>query len=261
MKIRFLLIFISLLGFQSKGQIDPEFISYLVISDLNSEHHSYLNEFEKKYGLSDSLIFYKTKFSLYTNQYDSFESLFSKCALCLKDTSFVNYSTSHLIKYSLSNTLRIWKIDSINGLGLARNSLLRRSYDLSVNPNLNSSFLPKDLSYHFLEYKDAYNKKAWVAGLLSTVIPGAGKLYIGRTNSFLGAFALNLAHGIIAYEAINKKGIKHPYSIISTGVFGVFYLSNIFGSVHDLKRVRNEKRKHFLYEVADYQSAGLFLYE
>ena len=65
----------------------------------------------------------------------------------------------------------------------------------------------------------------------------------------------------VKIESIKKLGFKNAYSIVSTGAFGVFYMSNIIGVVHDLKRIKNEKKKHFLYEVANYQSVGFDLYE
>ena len=260
MKISVVLFFIF--GcFQSKAQINQNFINYLVLSDLHTEHATYLNSIEQDFGKTDSLSFYKSKFLLLTNQYDLFQQELSGCNLCFNDTSLLNYSASHLMKFSIEKTNKLWAIDSLKGKGITQASLLKKSYELTLNPKSDASFLPEDLQFHFNEFKTVNNKKAWVGGLLSAIIPASGKLYIGRTNSFLGAFLINVAHGIIAYEAISRKGINNPYSIVSTCVFGVFYLSNIFGTAHDLKRIRNEKRKHFLYEVADYQSADLFFYE
>lgn len=261
MKIKVVVFFLFLNCFASQAQLNKDFINYLVLSDFHAEHQTYLKSIENDFGETDSLSYYKSKFLLLTNQYDLFQQEVGSCKLCLSDTSLLNYSASHLIRLSIKKTNEFWRMDSLNGKGITGNSILKKSYELSLNPKSDASFLPEDLLFHFNEFKTAYNKKAWVGGLLSTVIPASGKLYIGRTNSFLGAFLINVAHGIIAYEAINRKGIENPYSIVSTGVFGVFYLSNIFGTVHDLKRIKNEKRKHFLYEVADYQSADLFLYE
>ncbi len=261
MRTRLVYFFFFLVCFQARSQVNSEFVDYLVISELNKEHKTYLDQLTLDFGETDSVRYYKTKFDLLTNNYDSFQNEFNSCKLCWKDTSLINYSSIHLIRFSIERANKFWKADSTYGSFVSKNSILRKSYNLSLNPKLDDSFLPYELKFHFQEYKSAYNKKAWVAGLLSAAIPASGKLYIGRGNSFFGAFALNVVHGIILYEAINRKGIEHPYTIVSAGFFGVFYFSNIFGTIHDLKRVKNERRKHFLYEVADYQSADLYLYE
>ena len=261
MRTRLVYFFLFLVCLQVRSQVNSDFVDYLVISELNNEHKAYLNQLTLEFGQTDSVKYYKTKFDLLTNDYDLFQTGFNKCRLCWKDTSLINYSSSHLIRFSIERAVKFWEADSTFGSYVSKNSILNRAYNLSLNPNLDESFFPDELLFHFLEYKSAYNKKAWIAGLLSAVIPASGKLYIGRGNSFFGAFALNVVHGVILYEAINRKGIEHPYSIVSAGFFGVFYFSNIFGTIHDLKRVKNERRKHFLYEVADYQSADLYLYE
>ena len=261
MKIRIILFFLLFFGFYANSQVNIDFVNYLVQSDFQAEHKTYLDSLESKYGKTDSISFFRTKFLLFQNQYDSFQKEYNKCKLCFTDSLFLNYSSSHLIKSSIARADLFWTSDSLYGLNKSQNSILKKSYRLSLNPKIDASFLPNELSLHFNEYKKAYYKKAWVAGLMSALIPASGKLYVGRDNSFLGSLLLNVAHGIIAYEAINKKGISNPYSIVSTSIFGVFYLSNIFGSAHDLKRVKNEKRKHFLYEVANYQSTDLYLYE
>ena len=114
-------------------------------------------------------------------------------------------------------------MDSANGLGITRTSLLKKSFDLISNSSLNREFLPYELEVHYNEYAFVNQKKAWIAATLSTAIPGLGKLYIGRPNSFFGSFVTNVFYGIAAFESINKLGFKNAYSIVSTGAFGVFF--------------------------------------
>jgi len=261
MKISQIIFVVLSISIRLNAQINSQFINHLVIADQHKEHFTYLNSVDSSHGLSDSLIYYRVKYHLLLEDYDSFQNEIVNCTLCFQDSSLLNYSATKLFKYSISATEQLWKLDSTRGIGLSRASLLKKSFDLIQNPNVSKEFLPYELEVHFNEYAFANKKKAWIAASLSTVIPGLGKIYIGRPNSFMGSFISNVFYGITAFESINKLGVKNMYSLISTSAFGVFYLSNVIGVVHDLKRIKNEKKKHFLYEVANYQSSGFHLYE
>ena len=261
MKISSIIFVVLSISIRLNAQINSQFIHHLVLADQHKEHLTYLNSIDSSYGLSDSLTYYRVKYHLLLKDYGSFQNEIKNCTLCFQDSSLLNYSATKLFKHSIRATEQLWKLDSIRGIGISRRSLLKKSFDLIQNPNISKEFLPYELEVHFNEYAFVNKKKAWIAGSLSTAIPGLGKLYIGRPNSFVGSFISNVFYGITAFESINKLGIQNAYSLISTGAFGVFYLSNIIGVVHDLKRIKNEKKKHFLYEVATYQSAGIYLYE
>ena len=261
MKISSVIFIVLSISIRLNSQINSEFIHHLVLSEQNKEHSTYLNSIANKYGVSDSLTYYKVKYHLLINDYGSFQNEIRNCILCFQDSSFLNYSTSKLLKHSISATEKFWEIDSANGLGISHTSMLKKSFDLINNSGLNKDFLPYELEVNYNEYASVNQKKAWIAATLSAAIPGLGKIYIGRSNSFFGSFVSNIFYGITAFESINKLGFKNAYSLVSTGAFGVFYLSNIIGVIHDLKRIKNEKKKHFLYEVANYQSVGFDLYE
>lgn len=261
MKISLIIFFAFTISIRLNAQINSSFINHLVFSDLNHEHLTYLNSLRLNYGPSDSLNYYMAKYYLLQEDYVSFEKELINCKVCFKDSSLLNYSTSHIVKQSIFSVEKIWEIDETYGNSLTKSSMLKKSYDLIKDNKLKANFLPYELEVHFNEYKLVERKKAWVAAGLSIVIPGSGKLYIGRPNSFFGSLVSNVIYGIIAYESVNKLGIKNPYSIVSSSAFGVFYLSNIIGVVHDLKRIKTEKKKHFLYEAAIYQSSGIYLYE
>jgi len=243
----------------SYSQISSAFIKHLVVYDLNTEHNSYLNSFSDSTNI-DSLGYFKLKFNLLNSKYDVFLDNVSVNPDFLNDSSLLDYSTGHLLKWSILKTKSLIQIDSLFGRNYLNNSLIKKSLLLVEDKTLSADFLPSSLRIHFDEFEKTRNKKAWVGGVLATVLPGAGKLYIGRGKSFLGSLMVNAFYGATAYESIHKFGIKNPYSILATGVFSAFYLSNIYGTVFDLKRIKIENKKHFLYEVADYQSSGIYLY-
>lgn len=78
-------------------------------------------------------------------------------------------------------------------------------------------------------------KKPFLAGLLSSILPGSGKAYTGRWKD--GIFSLILV-GTTAWQAsrfISRKGILNPGSIFFSGFAVGLYAGNIYGSVKSAK--------------------------
>ncbi len=96
-------------------------------------------------------------------------------------------------------------------------------------------------------------KKPWLAGTMSTLVPGLGKVYTGYYKDGIIAF---LVTGISAFQAIrgyNSKGLNSGIFILYSGVFTGFYLGNIYGSI---KSARQKNRK--LNEVIDQKTKAVF---
>ncbi|MFC1733822.1 tol-pal system YbgF family protein [candidate division KSB1 bacterium] len=89
------------------------------------------------------------------------------------------------------------------------------------------------------------NRSPFLAGLYSSIIPGAGKVYVGKTMEGISSFLIVGALGIYTYESYRIGGIKNFKTIIFGSVFSVFYVGNIWGSVLSLKRKNDE----FKYEM------------
>lgn len=89
--------------------------------------------------------------------------------------------------------------------------------------------------------EEALNFKAKsmvVSGILSGIIPGAGKIYAGEKGAGISSFLILAGLGGIAAENIIKSGIESWNSIFFTGLFSIFYLGNIYGSVISIKTYR-----------------------
>lgn len=74
-------------------------------------------------------------------------------------------------------------------------------------------------------------KSKFLAGVTSTLIPGTGKIYVGKVGD--GLFSL-LMIGLYSWQAIdgfNKKGARSIKGWIYGSLGTVFYLGNIYGSV------------------------------
>ncbi len=84
------------------------------------------------------------------------------------------------------------------------------------------------------------NKSPIIAGVLSSVIPGLGKVYANRLGEGVSAFLITTTMGLVAFENYRKDGWKDPKTILFSSLFSVFYIGNIWGSVLSVKLVKDE---------------------
>ena len=74
------------------------------------------------------------------------------------------------------------------------------------------------------------SKSPLLAGVLSTFLPGTGRLYVGRPNdAILTVFLLGLM-GWQAYDGFSENGRSSRKSWTLGTLGGIFYLGNIYGS-------------------------------
>jgi tetratricopeptide (TPR) repeat protein len=83
-------------------------------------------------------------------------------------------------------------------------------------------------------------KSPVVAGLMSAIIPGSGKMYAGKLGQGVITLIQNAALGFQAYEAYRKDGWKSPRFFLYSGLFSFFYVGNIWGSVLTVNIRRQE---------------------
>ncbi len=85
-------------------------------------------------------------------------------------------------------------------------------------------------------------KSGFVAGSLSAVFPGLGKIYAGYPYEGLTAFGQCLVLGLQTVEAysLNPKVSRNERFWFFGGVFAVFYVGNIWGSSLKIKIRRRE---------------------
>jgi hypothetical protein len=254
-----LVLFICVLPFLTFGQrnseckVDKTFLNYLGKNELNSELNTYLTYRFLDFSNQDSVAFFKCKLNLQTNNLHSFYNNYSlNKSLFSSDTSAMLIASTKYLTAPNSVALSWFSQDSSMFIG-ANSVTTYNAFKLSKDPlNLSPEFLPSELRTHFDSYHKYYKRKPIIAAGLSMVVPGLGKLYNGRSRGFWPSFVTNVIYGLQTAENLKVLGVKHPYTIFTLGVFSVFYLSNIYGSFHDLKQVKIEKRKSFLHEVADY---------
>lgn len=99
-----------------------------------------------------------------------------------------------------------------------------------------SSIEPRDdITYNLMKFtiagQNLPHKSKTLAGLYSTIIPGLGKLYCGRTVDALQSFFSTTILGWQAYDGFHKDGVSSMKGWIFGTIGGLFYLGNIYGSV------------------------------
>ncbi len=80
------------------------------------------------------------------------------------------------------------------------------------------------------ELPDYKEISPWLAGAMSAVIPGSGKIYAGDLRSGVSTFLIVGALGAMAAESWAKLGVKDWRTITLSSLFGLFYTANIYGS-------------------------------
>ncbi len=94
--------------------------------------------------------------------------------------------------------------------------------------------------HYALELQRTDRKSPFVAALMSAVVPGSGKLYAGRRGSGISSFLQVAVFGGIFAESLTRAGPRHPRTWASGSAFGLFYVSNIWGSAIAVRITQEE---------------------
>jgi hypothetical protein len=147
------------------------------------------------------------------------------------------------VEQSDNETLNELRRFELAGIALANGY---RSYYDSVSPSLAfSEPLLAAEALNLQKYRVALDrnkrKSPFVAGLLSTVVPGLGKVYAGNNGQALASFLTCGLMGAITVENSYRLGMKHPQTLFFGSLFTVFYIGNIWGSAVSVQLVKIEK--------------------
>jgi hypothetical protein len=115
--------------------------------------------------------------------------------------------------------------------------------------------LPYEVSKSYSAYQKVMKKSSFVAGTLSMVLPGTGKMYYGQRRQGWNALFANVVLGIQAYESYRKAGIQSARFITFGSLFSLFYIGNIYGTVKGLKKSRADHKRQLHYEISNYYFA------
>ncbi len=129
-------------------------------------------------------------------------------------------------------------------------------YDKISLPDTNILFKPFHDSVHtrlakfYKQKKYPQYKSPTAAAVLSSVIPGAGKIYTGEIGDAVAAF---LSTAALAYLAVSNFNAEHKFrGWLFTGLTAVFYGGNIYGSAAAAQIYNARIRFNFENEVKLY---------
>lgn len=82
----------------------------------------------------------------------------------------------------------------------------------------------------FYDWKeDPPYKNSVIAGIMSAIVPGSGKIYAGETSDGIVAFLTTAVFSFIAYD--NFRANHNTRAWVWTSVAALFYAGNVYGSI------------------------------
>ncbi|MDA3893157.1 MAG: hypothetical protein PF517_15960 [Salinivirgaceae bacterium] len=237
-----------------------QFIDYLVASQQNTEALYLINRYINTSAFkikADSMHFLKGK-ALYNQQLlhessNAFSKVSPKFTNYLPAKLLQAYEYTHigdskkseqildslecsdpliseLIKFEKASIYILnSNMDAFNKYQTIQDTSFNQLYDAQLKLN--------DYAFRIQHHK---TKSPLIAGLMSAVIPGSGKMYTGKIGEGISTLLGMSVLGAITYENYSKVGISNYKTILFGSLFTVLYAGNIFGSVYSVKVYRNE---------------------
>lgn len=233
-----------------------EFVRYLQKNKQTEDAYYLLHNINVSHS-SDSLSLMEVKLLLNLNQHKKADSLLqglantsklspeSECRYTLiKNHIHLLESDSSVIETPpCAHTIHreVWRIQLLAKALLHKNT---EEFDMIFNSGKNFDPTLSLIEFSLYVQKEEIlrypRKKKVMAGLISALLPGAGKLYAGKPHEALNAFLPVVFNGAQAAEGYYYKKFKSPHFYIFTSIGTVFYASNIIGSARAAARKNDE---------------------
>ena len=92
-------------------------------------------------------------------------------------------------------------------------------------------------------------KSPFVGGLLTAVVPGAGRFYAGKRGQGIYSFVITSFLALQTWESYRKSGPESPRFIIYGSLLTAFHIGNIWGSALSVKNYQNEYNEAANYSI------------
>ncbi len=254
---------------QSKPSLtnDLGFINHLMdIQEYDAALHL-LNKYHAKSGkLADTCnylygwSYYNKKqmdsASYYLNKVSNKSENFNKSAFFASfcKTTYSDYDSAKIIINKINENnkniieLKNFQLSAIALLerDLQKFDLHSKQYTYKYYPLVKAEQNMMNYSHEIKEFKP---RSMFMAGLLSSIVPGLGKIYIGKYGEGTAAFLMVSIMGIVTYENYKKDGILDPKTLIFGSMFATYYIGNIWGSSIGVKLKRDEFYNEINYKI------------
>jgi uncharacterized membrane protein len=117
---------------------------------------------------------------------------------------------------------------------------------------LDDNLLDKGLLDLYHESSTLKYKSRFLAGSLSAVVPGLGKVYTGRWKDAFVSLLFVAGTGFQAYRAFSEKGVESVYGWIMGTLSLGFYIGNIYGSAKSARLYNNNQNLQYREKVIDH---------
>lgn len=196
--------------------------AYYSLKNLEQSTRSLLNV-----GKASSF-YMKSRFFAGYNQV--FLKNYAEARKIIGEINLQDETTLSLVNFELSG------IDMLHGNWSAATEHLKQ-----VNPTIATiNQQVANLGQICMEQETHRSKSPLLAGVMSGIIPGSGKIYAGKTGEGIAAMIATTGFGLIAWENYRKLGIGNMKTIFFGSIFAANYVSNIYGSVVSVRIIKNE---------------------
>jgi TM2 domain-containing membrane protein YozV len=264
MNCKFIFFYLSFTLFQffanAQSAIESDFVKHLSQEKMRLEMQQYIHD--KVHDDTMQFTYYMAK---YAAQFDT-------------DSSFLDWYHQSYLRFQ-EDTLALGFV-SCRMLRKIRQQNVSAKWFATIKLSLTSSPLNDLVAVYFIKdkspksivvrdypallqaslkkYKYSASKNPTKAALLSAVVPGLGKMYIGKFKLGMNVFILNSIFSYQTYESIHRFGMKHPISMINVILTSFFYAANIYGSYRDARFFKQERLQQFYEDAADYYGGQYF---
>jgi hypothetical protein len=161
---------------------------------------------------------------------------------------------SEKLFYSLQpadSLLKELKYLELSGIALLKRDLeLFEDLHEQMNYNFYQLETSKDKLFTYYEDLRDFNAKSpALAGIMSAIIPGSGKMYTGKVGEGITSLLGLTVLGFITYENYKKAGPANYKTITFGSLFALFYTANIYGSIISVKVYRDEFNKRYDHKI------------
>lgn len=251
----------SSLAYGQSWSEEIKFANYLIKQELNYEAITQLKlmlDIAPDRSCTDSLYFLIGKRHYWEKELDQSIAAFQQFnnpdySFFDESRYFMGLNLAYQSKYERAiasvkmATATEHKTVAFQKLQLAAYSLLIRDFDgfLGYSKGFEGVYFEfaeeeQSLLQTYLQIKKRGNKSALLAAGMSAILPGSGKIYAGKAGEGIFNMAVAALFVVQGLEAYNKAGADSPRFIVSSAMFGAFYLANIWGSAIAVKRYKNE---------------------
>ncbi len=252
---KYLFLIITLTNLVSFSQTNSsvrdnwDFVFYLIGNNMTNEAMTLLDNL----GTNNDSINFLRGYTYYSSKdfnkaIENFSLLTLNSNLYTESLFLSSYSNAILNNFEQSQIdlnkilTKDPKIINLKNFSLSAISLLRRdneSFDFYSNQVDSTDFLFSEEMKNLKSIKndiDTYKSKSkLLAGGLSAIIPGLGKVYAGNTGEGISSFLICGSLMAVTAENWYRKGLTNWRTLLFGCISTVFYVGNIYGSIVSVK--------------------------